>query len=52
MEFTIGEIQEAVVIKLTNFGAFVQIPERENKEGLVHISEIADAYITDINKFL
>lgn len=52
MLFKIGEILEGTVTKVTSFGAFVVIPERENKEGLIHISEIADAYITDISKFV
>lgn len=52
MELSVGQIVEAVVTNIASFGAFVQVPEAGNKEGMVHISEIADAYINDINKFL
>ena len=51
-ELKIGEIYEGIVTKLANFGAFVQLPDCDGKEGLVHISEIADAFVSDINKFL
>ena len=37
MEFTVGTILEGKVKSITNFGAFISLPE--NKTGLVHISE-------------
>ena len=40
-ELKIGEIYEGIVTKLANFGAFVQLPDCDGKEGLVHISEMA-----------
>lgn len=46
----IGEIYEGSVTKVTNFGAFVRLDV--GREGLVHISEIADAYVKDINEFV
>jgi len=46
----IGKTVLGVITNVTNFGAFVSIEGSE--EGLVHISEIADEYITDINKFV
>uniref|UniRef100_UPI00018506AF S1 domain-containing RNA-binding protein n=1 Tax=Bacillus coahuilensis TaxID=408580 RepID=UPI00018506AF len=36
--------------RYTNFGAFVELPE--GKTGLVHISEVADNYVKDINDHL
>jgi S1 RNA binding domain protein len=41
-------IVEGVITGVTSFGAFVKLPG--NNEGLVHISEIANEYVTDINK--
>ncbi len=50
MEFTVGEIVEGKVKSITNFGAFVALPE--NKIGMVHISEVANAYVSDIHAHL
>ncbi|MFC1770596.1 S1 RNA-binding domain-containing protein [Candidatus Margulisiibacteriota bacterium] len=50
-EDIIGKIIEGEVTNVTNFGAFVKIPELK-EEGLVHISEIADQFVEDINKFV
>lgn len=46
----VGSIVEGVVTGITNFGAFIQLPTGET--GLVHISEIADTYVKDVNDFL
>ncbi len=48
MALEVGAIVEGVVTGVTNFGAFVTLPD--GKTGLVHISEIADAYVKDINE--
>ena len=50
MELTVGEILEGKVKSITNFGAFVSLPE--NKTGLVHISEVANTYVSDIRQHL
>ena len=50
MEFTVGAIVEGKVKTITNFGAFVALPE--NKTGMVHISEVANAYVSDIRQHL
>ena len=50
MSIEIGSIVEGVVSGITNFGAFVNLPE--DKVGLVHISEVADVYVKDVNEFL
>jgi len=49
-EDIIGHIVEGEIVNITNFGAFVSIEGKE--EGLVHISEIANEFITDINDFV
>ena len=50
MELTVGAILEGKVKTITNFGAFVALPE--NKTGMVHISEVANAYVSDIREHL
>ncbi len=50
MELTVGTILEGKVKSITNFGAFVSLPD--NKTGMVHISEVANAYVSDIRAHL
>ena len=50
MELTVGTVLEGKVKSITNFGAFVALPE--NKTGMVHISEVANAYVNDIRQHL
>lgn len=50
MALEIGGIYEGKVSHVTKFGAFVSLPE--GKSGLVHISEIANTYISDINEHI
>ena len=50
MSIEVGSIVEGVVTGITNFGAFVELPE--GKVGLVHISEVADEYVRDVHDFL
>jgi S1 RNA binding domain protein len=50
LSIEVGSIVEGVVSGITNFGAFVNLPE--GKVGLVHISEVADVYVNDVNEFL
>jgi len=50
MSLEIGTIVEGEVTGITKFGAFVQLPE--GKIGLVHISEVSNAYVKDIHDFL
>ena len=50
MELTVGTIVEGKVKSITNFGAFIALPE--NKTGMVHISEVANAYVSDIRQHL
>lgn len=50
MELTVGTVLEGKVKSITNFGAFVALPE--NRTGMVHISEVANAYVSDIRQHL
>ena len=50
MELTVGTVLEGKVKSITNFGAFVALPD--NKTGMVHISEVANAYVSDIRAHL
>ena len=50
MELTVGAIVEGKVKSITNFGAFIALPE--NKTGMVHISDVANTYVSDIHDFL
>lgn len=50
MELTVGAVLEGKIKSITNFGAFVALPE--NKTGMVHISEVANTYVSDIRQHL
>ena len=50
MALEVGEVFEGKVTGITKFGAFVAMPDGKN--GLVHISEIANSYVNDINEFV
>ena len=50
MELTVGAVLEGKVKSIANFGAFIALPE--NKTGMVHISEVANAYVSDIRQHL
>jgi translation initiation factor 2 subunit 1 len=40
-----GELVVCTVTKVVDFGAFVQLDEYDNKEGLIHISEVASGWV-------
>lgn len=50
MELEVGAILEGKVTGITKFGAFVSLPG--GRSGLVHISEIAYSYVSDVSEFL
>ncbi|MBU9710175.1 S1 domain-containing RNA-binding protein [Evansella tamaricis] len=50
MSIEVGSKLQGKVTGITNFGAFVELPG--GTTGLVHISEVADNYVKDINEFL
>ncbi|MCA1032825.1 RNA-binding protein S1 [Bacillus timonensis] len=50
MSIEVGSKLQGKVTGITNFGAFVELAE--GSTGLVHISEVADNYVKDINDHL
>jgi S1 RNA binding domain protein len=50
MSIEVGSKLQGKVTGITNFGAFVELGE--GATGLVHISEVADNYVKDINEHL
>ncbi len=50
MAIAVGSIVEGIVTGITNFGAFIELPDKVT--GLVHISEVADAYVKDVRDYL
>lgn len=50
MSIEVGSKLQGKVTGITNFGAFVELPG--GTTGLVHISEVADNYVKDINDHL
>lgn len=50
MELTVGAVLDGKVKTITNFGAFITLPE--NKTGMVHISEVSNSYVSDIRQHL
>ncbi|MFD1779296.1 S1 domain-containing RNA-binding protein [Fredinandcohnia salidurans] len=50
MAVEVGSKVQGKVTGITNFGAFVELPE--GVTGLVHISEVADSYVKDVNDHL
>ncbi|MEI3102163.1 MAG: S1 RNA-binding domain-containing protein [Oscillospiraceae bacterium] len=47
MELAVGQVLEGTVTGITKFGAFVSL--EGGKSGLVHISEVANAYVSDVH---
>lgn len=50
MDLTVGAVLEGKVKSITNFGAFIALPE--NMTGMVHISEVSNTYVSDIRQHL
>lgn len=50
MEFAVGAVLEGRVTGITKFGAFVAL--EGGKSGLVHISEIANSYVSNVEDYL
>lgn len=50
MSVEVGQLVQGKVTGITHFGAFIELPDK--KSGLVHISEISDSYVKDINDVL
>lgn len=50
MDIEVGTVIEGKVSGLTKFGAFVDL--QNGKTGMVHISEVAQTYVSDISEHL
>lgn len=50
MEFKVGDIVEGKVVTVKEYGAFVEIAA--GVSGMVHISEVANGFVNDINDFI
>lgn len=50
MAVEVGQKYSGKVTGITHFGAFIELPE--NQSGLVHISEVSDGFVKDINTIL
>jgi S1 RNA binding domain protein len=50
MSLEVGQIIDGKVTGITTFGAFIELSNGQT--GLVHISEVADEYVKDVNQFL
>lgn len=50
MSIEVGSKVEGKVIGIANFGAFIDLGDK--KTGLVHISEVSDNYVENINEVL
>ena len=50
MQLSVGTVVEGKVSTITNFGAFINIDG--GGSGMVHISEVANTYVKDINEHL
>ncbi len=46
----IGDVVEGKVVKITDFGAFVEFGE--DKSGMIHISEVDHSFVTNIRDYL
>lgn len=46
MELAVGQIVEGKITGITNFGVFVDLGD--SKSGMVHISEVAQTYVSEI----
>ena len=50
MQLTVGEIIEGRITGITNFGLFLDLGN--GKSGMVHISEVAPTFITEISDYV
>lgn len=50
MAIEVGSVVEGKITRITNFGAFVEL--EDDKSGLIHISEVANEYVSNVSDFL
>ncbi len=49
-QYQVGQLMNAKITKLTNFGAFARLQDDYELEGLIHISELSDDHIEHPNQ--
>lgn len=50
MAFQVGQVVEGKVVKITNFGAFVELDD--GTQGLIHISQISRNFVKNVSDYL
>lgn len=50
-EFKVGEIVKVQVIGSQHYGIFIKCLDNEQYTGLIHISEISNDFVKDVNHF-
>lgn len=50
MSMDVGSVVEGKITSITKFGAFVAL--EGGKSGMVHVSEISDEFVSDINRYV
>jgi S1 RNA binding domain protein len=50
LSFQVGQVVEGKVVKITNFGAFVELDD--GTQGLIHISQISRNYVKNVSDYL
>ncbi len=50
MNYRVGQIIEAQITGIKPYGAFVSVDE--NISGLIHISELSDGFVRDVESFV
>ncbi len=50
MAYSVGESVNGTVSGVTDYGAFVRLPDGSN--GMIHISKLSDNYVSDIHGFI
>ena len=48
--FKLNDLVDVQVVKIHSFGAIVSLPD--GKRGLIHISQVSDDFVKDINSYL
>lgn len=50
MAFQVGQVVEGKVVKITNFGAFIELDD--GTQGLIHISQISRNFVKNVSDYL
>src|SRR5699024_4073474 len=49
-KYRIGQFVKVKITGIQSYGAFVKTPD--NRDGLIHISEVMNDYVHDVNQYL